>query len=62
MDKGAGEEELSVSGKNKSECPAVYKSGCSLLDKGCSEPTSEHCDRVKSLKRRSEKSHETRAH
>ena len=51
VDKGAGEEEVCFSGKNKSECPAVYKPGCSLLHQGCSEPTSEHCDRVKSLKR-----------
>ena len=49
--KGAGEEEVGVSGKFKSECPAVYKPCCSLLHQGCSEPTSERCDRLKSLKR-----------
>ena len=50
-DKGAREEEVSVSGKNKSECPAVYKHVCRLLHQGCSEPTSKHCDRVKSIRR-----------
>ena len=30
MDKGAGEEEVSDSGKNKSECPAMYR--CSVTE------------------------------
>ena len=58
MDKGAGEEEVSVSGKNKSECPAVYKPGCSLLHQGCSEPTSEHCEESRVSSVRSDRNHD----
>ena len=66
MDKGAGEEEVSVSGKSKSECPAVYKPGCSLAPPSGLQQAHQRTlrnateSRVSSV--RSEKSHETRAH